>query len=329
MILQDTCSDGSHSVESLSSWMQRIQPGKACKVPQQSSENGCQYDITDCLPEHVVQYQGVNSKVAGPNCWNLALVMGKILPNLRYSSPEEMAFYMRPPLCRQLKDGENRQAGDIGAIRGMAWGLPIEETHGFVYVSEKMVYSKNGTQKEAPYSLQSMDAMYDSYGVQNKKSCRKNEIPKGDMDCIQAVAYFRCDSMDDYLKKNKNISPKIKNLEHDIRSRERCLEASEFSGQTLSDSNLRDIQRVSGALAYYLEDLKKNNKINKLSEGDRFMVGGLQLRLQSIADQLSALKDNLNNSEHQKANNLPQAFDNAIHTLDTNNTKAAENNEAE
>lgn len=329
VVLQDTCADGSNVIKSLSTWLQKTTPNKTCQAPSQSNGNDCQYDITNCLPEQVVRYQGVNPKVAGPNCWNLALVMGKILPNLRYSSPEEMAFYMRPPLCRPLKNNETRQAGDIGAIRGMAWGLAVEETHGFVYVSDSMVFSKNGSKKENPYTLQSMDKMLENYGVQNNQACRKNEIPKGNMDCIQAVSYFRCDSMDDYLKKNTNISPRIKNLEHEVSSTERCLESSTFSGQALSETNLRNIQNVSGALAHYLEHLKKSNQVNKLSEADRFMVGSLQLRLQAIAEQLSALKDNLKESVNQNTNSLSHAFENAIHTLDNNNSAAADDDEPE
>lgn len=329
VVLQDTCSDGTNVIKSLSTWLGKTTPNKTCQAPSKSNGNDCQYDITNCLPDQVVRYQGVTSKVGGPNCWNLALVMGKILPNLRYSSPQEMAFYMRPPLCRALKNSESRQPGDIGAIRGMAWGIPIEETHGFIYISDSMVFSKNGSKKEAPYSLQSTDKMLESYGVENNKACRNNEIPKGNMDCTQAVAYFRCESMDDYLKKNQKVSPSIKNLEHEVSSTERCLEGSTFSGQTLGETNLRDIQRVSGALAHYLEDLKKSNKMNKLSEADRFMVGGLQLRLQAIAEQLSALKDNLGESASQNANSLSHAFENAISTLGTNASAGADDDEPE
>ena len=69
--------------------------------------------------------------------------------------------------------------------------------------------------------------------------------------------------------------------------------------------------------------------MNKLSEADRFMVGGVQLRLQAIAEQLSALKDNLAESASQNANSLSHAFENAIQTQDNNNSEAAEYDESE
>ena len=111
LILSGACEERKSIYHSLLPWRTNAKSGQMCEPPPVAGESGgsCNLDITDCVPEHVVKYHGATPEVDGPNCWNLSLVMSKILPAMRYSTPEEMNFYMRPPLCRALKDGEKKE----------------------------------------------------------------------------------------------------------------------------------------------------------------------------------------------------------------------------
>lgn len=289
----EACDQGGGMLRSLSAWSAKAQTGKRCNMMARGESmmdaKNCRYDITDCVPDHVVQYQGANPKIDGPNCWNLSLVMSKILPNLRYSSPEEMNFYMRPPLCRQLKDGEQREPGDVGAIREVSVA-GATETHGFIYISEKLAYSKNGMSRQAPYALQALENVFDVYDVPPKDVCRKNEINVASAQCGQAVSYFRCDSMENYLKKSKDVPEDIKKAYNGINAIDECMEHSAFSGKALSDEAQKNVLETSQALLTYLEKSKNSPEVAKMPKEEReFILGSLQLRLSAIADQMGLI----------------------------------------
>lgn len=289
LTLRGECNEGGNLVKALSVWSDRAATGKQCSPTSQNDGLSpyCKYDITSCVPEHVVKYQGANPKSDGPNCWNLSLVMSQILPSLRYSTPEEMQFYMQPPLCRQLSDGEKREPGDVGAIRHHMGSNKAAEYHGFIYISEKIAYSKNGASKYSPYSLQSLEDVYKAYDVPRLEGCRKNEINDGAAFCKQAVAYFRCQSMDEYLKNNPKVSNQVKEAFEKVKDTESCLQGSVFKGENLPEEAKKNIIETGNALLKYLEDSKKDLVASKTrSEEERFMLGSLQLRLQAIAQQI-------------------------------------------
>ncbi|WP_415061517.1 hypothetical protein [Bdellovibrio sp.] len=289
LLLRETnCEEGQEIVSSLAQWNLLAKTGKQCdtSAPGEIKKNYCQFDITDCVPDHVVKYQGATPQTDGPNCWNLSLVMSKILPALRYSSPEEMNFYMRPPLCRQLKDGEEKIAGDVGAIRQVKKDK-TPEYHGFIYISEKVAYSKNGFSRMAPYDLQSLDNVYEVYQVPRQEECRKNEITEG-ATCDKAVAFFRCQSMDEYLENNSNIPEKIKETFQKVGMFEVCVEDRALRGNAISKEATKNILDTSKALLNYLKQAKDSPEVAKLDKEERdFVIGSLQMRLEAISEQLA------------------------------------------
>lgn len=290
LFLTDGCDNGGALYQSLARWGQNVQAGKSCDTKAQMQEKSggrCEIDITDCVPEHVVKYHNARPEVDGPNCWNLSLVMSKILPSMRYTSPAEMNFYMRPPLCRELKDGEIREPGDVGAIRQIADNGETLEHHGFIYISEKIAYSKNGFSKRSPYELQSLSNVYDVYSVPNRPECRKNQINTQSSSCGQAVSFFRCDSMEKYLAKNPHVPSEIRSSFDRMNSAESCVQQAVFTGGGVLSSEARtNLRETSQALLAYLEK-EKTNKTTSLDPAEHdFLVGSLQLRLEAVADQM-------------------------------------------
>ena len=157
--LVDSCRLIEARFQEVNAWTQVVE-GKSCSTVPPVREDGegmCQMNVHSCLPEHVQKYQGLSSEVGGPNCWNLALVMGKVVPFMRQSSDEEWDFFLRSPLCRELQPGEKKQPGDFGSLEVRTPEGRTRHEHGFVYVSDSMVYAKNGVLTKDAYSLQSAE----------------------------------------------------------------------------------------------------------------------------------------------------------------------------
>lgn len=278
---------------SLKQWTTSIESEVDCpNFTFKKDSTNCQIDITKCVPKHVKKYQDVNPAFSGPNCWNLALVMKEILPGLRYSSADEMSFYMGPPLCRNLKNGEALKPGDVGAIRNIH-NNKIQESHGFIYISDKIAYSKNGFHHLSPYALQSLDNVYQTYDVPDKAECRKNQIDL-DNDCDVAVSYYRCISLSQYLKENPNVPKEVLTTLENVSLFEGCaLTQNTIEGIPVSGVFKALIKSSVQALTEFLISQKKKvDKSKRSNDETDFILGSLQLRLKAISDQLKITPDN-------------------------------------
>lgn len=289
LIKDKNCELVKKHIHTLSTWTKKIEKSASCNesvINVSATDQECSADVSRCLPKHVLKYQGINPAHMGPNCWNLSLVMKEILPGLRYSTPEEMAFYMRPPLCRNLKNGEKIEPGDVGAIRGVFEGMK-EESHGFIYLSKELSYSKNGFNKKSAYEVQSLEKVLTTYGVPDDPKCRQNKLDTHS-DCGNAVSYFRCTSFEDFLKKNSSLkSPSISSIKHVIHF-EQCLERATIDGVMLKENAVSTLNDSILILVNYL-NAKKYSSASKSSEEENFVLASLYLRLNAIGEQLETL----------------------------------------
>jgi hypothetical protein len=241
------CGEVTSELPNLKTWLNGTNPEKQCQYFATSSQSGggCSFDVTGCLPDHPVKYHGTNPKISGPNCWNLALVMKGLVPALRYTSPNEMSYFMNSPLCKEVPANQPRQAGDVGAIRSKGpYGK--DEVHGFIYVSDKLAYSKNGFSRESPYALQSVDNVYKVYGVRpdapyapsnNANSKSMASSGEGQMN----VQVYRCRSAKDYLKQKGAMPPAMAAVLFHAERVERCASSTAFTGKpttTIEVANL-------------------------------------------------------------------------------------------
>jgi hypothetical protein len=150
----------------------------------------------------VQKLQGLSSDYFGPNCWDAALVSGKIIPELRYAQPGEMSFWMNSPLCRQLGPDEKPKAGDIVAIRDGKY-----ESHGFIYLTDKLAFSKEGPDLKYLYLLQSPQTVFSSFKVPAECQKKTGPAPEG---CPTFANYYDCKPLDQYLRENaESISPEL------------------------------------------------------------------------------------------------------------------------
>jgi hypothetical protein len=251
--------------------------------------NLCKVDITQCVPEHVLKYHGVISKDIGPNCHNLVLVMAGILPGLRNVSSNEFIFYINSPLCKPLENDQQRMPGDIGAIRKIQ-PSGEEESHAFIYISDKIAYSKNGfgNKNDSPYALQSFNYVLDEYDVPNKKECHQNKIDRNPA-CPSALSFYRCESVEEYLKNTNSIPNELIIALKEIKKFETCtLGPSLIQGRILNPKNTQNLKDVTLTLINFLETQKREEIKN---EKNSFVLLSLQLRLDSIVKQLQYVED--------------------------------------
>jgi len=286
------CYEINAEIPNFRAWLRVTNPEKSCQTQLKPFNGGCSAELTNCLPNHPLQYHDTNPALSGPNCWNLALVMKELVPALRYTTPDEMAFFMRSPLCKEVPTTEPRRPGDIGAIRRVGPDGK-EEVHGFIFISDKLAYSKNGFSKESPYALQTVKNVYTTYGVQSSiarcsasKKALNTAIPSNDSkECPVQVQIYRCKSQKAYLNENRGLPEKLSGVLFHADRVDRCASNTAFSGNATSRAEINNLVSSTQVLLEYLR--KEQQARRQLDEKTQFLLGSLQVRLGAIAKQLS------------------------------------------
>lgn len=292
------CDELKTEVEAIKNWSESMGESVKCSVAySEIQETGkCEVDISSCVPLHVSLFQDNKSKFRGPNCWNLSLLLSKIVPAMRYSQPKEMSFYMRAPLCRNLLNGEQRKPGDIGVIRRvndrkLLRPASFNEVHGFIYVSDNLVYSKNGMGEFVPFRLQDFEGVLTKYKVSTKPDCRSNELDT-DSKCGVATAYYRCDSFKGYLENNKTIPKEILQEIKVMENFEMSLEKQTINDRILSKENRLNLVKSIKELTEFVEDkVDEDITMGMSTEDKNFILGSIQMKLDGITSQLEYNKE--------------------------------------
>ncbi len=184
------CGTLERQAAALGAWRTRLHEETGATGVCRCAGETCELRVASVAPDFVNRMHGVKAGRWGPNCWDTALVSDKILSAPSFTSPEEMAFWMKSPLCRAVGVREVPRPGDIIALRDQAG----EEVHGFIYLTEELSFSKNYLTVAAPYALQSPDDVYAEFPVD--KECRN---PGSSAACAVRSDYFRCSTLQDYL----------------------------------------------------------------------------------------------------------------------------------
>lgn len=295
LILADkNCSAIQKNAEALRSWTLKFKE-ENCSLPKPNkTSGGCDLDITFCVPELVRKNQGIDPGVLGPNCFNLALVMNNIVPAFRETSPSELRGLVRPPLCYKLSDDETPSPGDIGLYSSapqkgdMSFGKDPEK-HAFIFVSEKLAFTKNG-RAGSPYSLMSVDEMK-RYSEAVDANCKYLESG------CQSVNYYRCQSIADWMNLNPGLNPVILDGFNKMNTLEKCMQSS-YTNPELTKHIRSNVQDVIAALDFYLDQQIKDQG-RALTKEDRFLLSTLAERMNSIHTQLNNLQISWSNSTRE------------------------------
>lgn len=288
------CDELKAEVEALRNWTQSLGESTQCHPNYNANEESkkCEVEISGCIPGHVKLFHENKPKFRGPNCWNLSLTMSKIIPSMRYSQPKEMSFYMRAPLCRGLKNGEAREAGDIGVIRRvndrkLLRPASFAEIHGFIYVSSKLAYSKNGMGEFIPFLLQDLDTVINKYKVPQRSECRNNEL-NTDSKCGISLAYYRCDEMNKYLDGHKDIPKEVLSEFRVIEGFEGFLEKQTMKDRSFpKDSQNNLIKSIKNLTKFVNDESDEDMSLGMSDEEKNFILGSIQMRLDAMLGQLN------------------------------------------
>lgn len=262
-----------------------------------TSTGACTVEIEPYIPERLKEVLNRNPKRNGPNCWNSAVVLSQFVPGLRYTDDSEFSFWLGSPLCRQLGGSEPREPGDIMAIRNPT-DSSSSEVHGYIYISEGYVYSKNGFGKWAPFTLTSEKHVREVYGLQSQpEHCWKAQgKPKG---CARFANAYRCVSFEDYLKKHPDVaSDELKRQLEYMRKLECNLSerALHFGAATTDEHHRTILAGLQLVDALATEEIAERKKAESSSTPDErraaelFLWQTLKRRAQSLSVQAQLLR---------------------------------------
>ena len=180
---------------SLRNWTMNFKetPGAKNTPIRTINNEDCQLVVHDSVPSIIKKIQDFKSSWNGPNCWNTTLFLTQLNSVIRFTSDQEMSFWMDSPYCRELAETETAQPGDLIAIRR---SQPIaqrqfEEVHGMIFISEALVFSKNTSSSMSSYHIQRGSLIYQNFHVDDSDCLKVKGHPSR---CHIWANYFRCKS---------------------------------------------------------------------------------------------------------------------------------------
>lgn len=256
-----SCESLATQAKALASWSKT-----KSKAECQCLKNQCELVVTELIPSFAKKTNGVCTVNSGPNCWNTALISSGVLSSQRYTTPEEMKFWMSSPLCKKRESPDKPRPGDIVAIRGGAGSYSVD-LHGFVYISDELSFGKNGPEINDPYEFKKTSEVF-----------KVNQIPKEcqtsrHSDCLKWAEYYQCESMESYLAQNP-----IKNSEQKLLWN--SVEAQECSSASVLSIGAVELNRVALESMMKLADEKRASP--EQSEEEKFLWNGILIKAKSL-----------------------------------------------
>jgi len=276
------CKDLQKNLKDLRQWTLKkgekpIEPEPSCVEKPEPS-----VVLTGSVPRFYEAHHGSSPVCHGPNCWNSALVVADIIPSLRYSTPEEMTFWMTSPLCSEVPAQEDPKPGDVIAIRK----ADNVEVHGFVYISPDLSYSKNGFNNASPYLLQPTEGVFLVYGV--PKECRAHRPPPAP-GCPLKGVYFRCEGVAAFAAKQLDPAARarVRLAEDSVSGLESLVSGCAVSGSSvLGDDTMAQLQST---LFVSIRHLQKSAQA-ATDPRERLLFNGVVLRADATMRQLAIMK---------------------------------------
>ncbi len=238
--------------------------------------------LNGSVPRFYESNHGAKPVCNGPNCWNSALVVSDIIPSHRYSTPEEMSFWMSSPLCSPVPAQEDPRPGDVIAIRK----ADNSEVHGFVYISSDLSYSKNGFNSQSPYLIQSTDNVFSVYSV--PPPCRTHRPPPVP-GCPLKGVYFRCEGVAAYAAKELDAAAqaRIRQAEERVSGLEGLVSTCAMSSGTVLGPD--SIAQIQSSLVASIQQLQKST-IAATDPSEKLLLTGAALRADATMRQLAIMQ---------------------------------------
>ncbi len=130
------------------------------------------------LPSNLIKLNGMTPVLNGPNCWNSVLYVHGFVKTLRFSSEDELNYWLTSPSCRKLAPHELVQFADISRIRDQQ-----QDIHSMIFINPEHSFSKNTSLAGDPYGFIRSSLVHSMYRLES--NCFNSE-------CSRWVEYYRC-----------------------------------------------------------------------------------------------------------------------------------------
>lgn len=131
---------------------------------------------------NLIKLSGMTPQLNGPNSWNSVLYVNGFVKTLRFSSEDELNYWLKSPHCRKVSAHEPLQFADVSRIRTYE-----QDIHSMIYVNSEISFSKNTSLAGDSYGAIRSSLVHSMYRLEN------NCFTSG---CTRWVEYYRCQ----YLK---------------------------------------------------------------------------------------------------------------------------------
>lgn len=215
-------------------------------------------------------------RITGPNCWNFALYYSKIIKSLVYTDDNETEYWLKSPLCQQIKNSRDLMPGDIITYHH---GFALD--HAAIFVTQDLSFQKEHPFSDGKYVL-SGTLQGIAFGFSSWDSADGCWIIDGSnenwrsLNCsLRYTQAYRCQSLNSYI-----MQFKTNNAEKEV-----------FKIiDSIDDLNSAQIFSLSSNSADYsdkIEDyLQKIELILKKSNSQDFkFYEGIKLKINNIKEQ--------------------------------------------
>jgi len=234
----ESCEVLSKQANALDAWTRRMEEAsyRSIKCIPGRTRGTYQIQIDGIVPSFVRNHANTIPPNDGPNCFNTTLVAPKILEHMRYSSSEELAWYLDSVLCKKVNESE-MQPGDPVVVFNHPILAPSSTviSHSYVYLTPNLSFQKTGYMgKIAPFEFSNPQQISKEYEVTQSSSCNwiTHSPPRK---CKTWTVGYRCMSMDNYLSKGAESTTWID-------TRNRLLSTSCFLGNwVFQDSHIAQL----------------------------------------------------------------------------------------
>lgn len=270
-----TCEKIDEAIALLRAYTKRQSDLSDCQLPIATAQTPkrCSAVVTACFPEAIRENFMHTSKLDSPNCFGAALYMAGLAPTLNEANDEEIAFMLLSPLCREV-NSYDRMPGDLAMIE-----KETELLHAYTFISTEYSLTKNGNNKASNYEFLSEKEIHDTYNdfySGECESCRGKETTPGCRYCMTPinVRYFRCKTIDEYLREAPQIDVKrsYSDLIKQSQLNDCRMQKLLFGTIPSNNASLNLIEDSVLALAQYWNDENQKEKVNLSSNAPRDVV---------------------------------------------------------
>jgi hypothetical protein len=239
------------------------------------------------------------SHIAGPNCWNQALMSVSLLDIPRFTSAEEFV-YLVDAHCEQVLEPSLGSLGRMQDDQG--------DVHAFIYISESEVFAKNSMGAFERPGFMSFESMYQTYLIKDTEDCSAQQNAPH---CLRQTLYYNCQNLKPEIQRqqytlqdlNQTFHRIVYNFETMVRPRYTC--DAEFLKQRFV---------LMQSLVTKIQDFKNQNQIFDLKYLQAWTISA-RLQIDEIEQSTYSERCMTLNSENLNNFQLFQTARDALATL--------------